>query len=337
MHRAATLSDAEREGIINQANGPDDVWEQDDSEALLLGIHFCGITLRSAAHIVRTHALAETFLADWRAKGRTVPMVRVGTTLLFEARDGKGISYRDFATLCAVNAALGKKPFAAITQPRIRAGMLGYSSSTWLFDEEGNLTRNGESLLQEREDGAVPLSRKQMRTTLDRLERRHFFARFLASPRRTFFSRSLTNIELAKELLRREEAVTDNRRKMNDLREQIRQVKAVNRTLNRAKTGPVTGPQTGPLNAVADAATNAAPNAANNPRLQANEFVIAAGSHQRVAEDSRDAGMSDTMPRIHPPLPGMSSKRTRTESQIGWPSECMSHRKTVVPARPARD
>lgn len=212
-----------------------------DFLAVQLGAKFSGIKFGSESSCLARHALAEKFIADWKQAGRKTPMVRILKGLVFEARDGKGISYQDFSIVCAVKAAMGSKTHSVVTKPRIRAGMLGYNSGSWLFDENGDLTGDGNGLLQARQDGAQPISPKQLRRALDRLEQRGFFSRFQASRRRVFFSAGkMTAEEIGERLVQRAETKLVKSGRVLELQTKLRALNG---------KGPLGGPlNEGPLN-----------------------------------------------------------------------------------------
>jgi hypothetical protein len=124
------------------------------------------------------------------AHGRDVE-VRIEKGLAFEVRDRIGMSYREFAVLCAVYSAIGAKAYPVrIVRETIRCRALGYKSASMMVAEIGKRT-----------DGGKPLSLHQLNYTLDRLHERLFFARARANERQTFYSNRLQQDQLEKALV----------------------------------------------------------------------------------------------------------------------------------------
>jgi hypothetical protein len=145
--------------------------------------------------------------------------------MTFEARNGTPATYRRFAALCALNAAIGSKPFAVVTAGRVRAGMGGYSSGKILFADDGTLTPAGAEILAGRSDGWKPVTRSQARTLLDNLVRSglaHRFNEYRGGL--TYYSKTLSAEQIAENLLRRASRKAVNP-KLQKLSEAIRQAK----------------------------------------------------------------------------------------------------------------
>lgn len=77
------------------------------------------------------------------------------------------LSYREFSVLCAILSKLGDKDLESCTWQEIQRRALGYTT-------EAQMTER----LPHRKDGAKPLTRQQIRSTLNDLERCGFFARY---------------------------------------------------------------------------------------------------------------------------------------------------------------
>ena len=99
------------------------------------------------------------------------------------------VSYREFSVLCAILSKLGDKELESCTWQEIQCRALGYTTQAAM-----------KAGLPTRQDGAKPLSRQAIRTTLDALERCRFFARFpVGNGTRswlTYFSFKLSGKEL---------------------------------------------------------------------------------------------------------------------------------------------
>lgn len=77
------------------------------------------------------------------------------------------LSYREFAVLCAILSKLGDKDLESCTWQEIQRRALGYTTEAQMKER-----------LPLRTDGAKPLTRQQIRSTLNDLERCGFFARY---------------------------------------------------------------------------------------------------------------------------------------------------------------
>lgn len=245
---------------------------------------YCGVSPGDYKRVVKRSQDADRFISEWKSSDRKTPIVRMLTKIVFEVRDGKGMTYDDFSILCAINAAMGRKTHAVVTKPRIRAGMMGYNSGSWLFSQDGELTADGIALLSRRDDGAQPYTPKQLRHALDRLEKRGCFSRFRASARRTYFSAGkMTAEEIGLRLVQKAEDKFKRTNRITELQDRLRALNKqgplnrgpLNRDdraesegpLNRegphgghsgATDGPHDGPHVGPLNASLNASLNAA-------------------------------------------------------------------------------
>ena len=317
-HRMKSLSESQiKEAIASYK----DKWPKDkacgfDEQALKLGGHYCNVQLGSFRGCVESHDTAKKFLSAWEAKGRNSPIVRVSTTMVFEARDGTEKNYRRFAALCAANTAIGSKPFAVVTRGRIRAGTLGYSGRSMLFDEDGNLTDAGKILLGERDDDAVPMTDDQVRTLLDNLVRDGLLTRY--NPYRgslTYYSKWMPAEMIAGSLLNKANRTAGNvsNPKIADLGEQLRQIRQGARNPlvplcgdadkkaphnggaphngevpTQAPPGPHPSPTQAPHNAASFAASLAAPNVDYN-----------AGARVRVGGEIQQ-GQEKQSPNGHP-------------------------------------
>jgi hypothetical protein len=112
--------------------------------------------------------------------------VRIRKDLAFEVRDNRGLSYREFAILCAVLSLVGAKEYPVrITRKQIQCRMLGYKSPPVMAAE-----------IAKRTDGTKPFTLRQINYTLDRLHERHFFARARPNERQTFYSTRLQQGQL---------------------------------------------------------------------------------------------------------------------------------------------
>jgi hypothetical protein len=160
--------------------------------AAMLGARAIGITVGSVAcSMQRWETLADFRQQFEREHGRDAE-ARIARGLVFEARDKQGISYREFAVLCAIYSCIGGKQYPVrITRQMIQCRMLGYKSPDVMRSEIAN-----------RLDGAKPLTLRQINYTVDALHERQFFARARANRRQTFFSNRMTQDELESALIK---------------------------------------------------------------------------------------------------------------------------------------
>ncbi|MBL9115458.1 MAG: hypothetical protein JNJ83_10670 [Verrucomicrobiaceae bacterium] len=112
-----------------------------------------------------------------------------------EDRPDMPLSYREFSVLCAILSKLGNKDLESCTWQEIQCRALGYTTKAEM-----------NRLMPHRRDGAKALTRQQIRSTLNDLERCGFFARYAVGNGEkcflTYFSfKGLNRTELAKRAL----------------------------------------------------------------------------------------------------------------------------------------
>jgi hypothetical protein len=113
-------------------------------------------------------------------------LVRLRTDLVFDARDGNGITPRELSVLAAIYSVIGRKPDPVlITQQRIQHRALGYKTAAIM-----------EAEIPNRKDGLKPLSDWQIRCMLDRLQARKFFARVTFGRRQSYYSHRMKEAAL---------------------------------------------------------------------------------------------------------------------------------------------
>ncbi len=231
MHRVKILSPSQ---VAEELSGvelpkPNREITAEEIKIMALGCAFCGVCAADSTsgarwRFVRFKAVEE-FLQSWKSKGRSIPWTRVPKAMVFEARDGNAKTYQRFSALCAVNAAIGSKPFAIVTANRVRAGMGGYASGKVLFAKDGTVTHAGAVTLSERTDGWTPPTRSQARTLLDNLVRSGLAHRFNEyHGGLTYYSKDLSAEKIAETLLLRPNRKASNP-KLQKLSEAIRQAK----------------------------------------------------------------------------------------------------------------
>jgi hypothetical protein len=180
------------ESIKSRADTPADYRSTDRQHvAVMIGSQEIGVRPGSVLSALnRWQQLRQFRGAVESAHGRDVE-ARIEKGLAFEVRDRTGMSYREFAVLCAVYSAIGAKAYPVrIVRETIRCRALGYKSTSMMVAEIGKRT-----------DGSKPLSLHQINYTLDRLHERQFFARARANERQTFYSNRLQQDQLEKALV----------------------------------------------------------------------------------------------------------------------------------------
>jgi hypothetical protein len=160
--------------------------------AALYGANVIGVTYGQLGSLVERHRKMKAHVAAFeRLHGRDAK-VRIKKGWLFDARDGHGITYREFCVLCAIYSAIGDKEFAIVTRDRIRRCALGYRTAAIMQAE-----------LAKRTDGAHLLTERQLRDTITRLHHNKFFARCTVARRITYYSIRLENDAMRKKVLER--------------------------------------------------------------------------------------------------------------------------------------
>jgi hypothetical protein len=135
-----------------------------ENTALYEAAKFLHVNISSPEANIHRWKAATRFIRQWEGRYGRDASVRIATSLLWEAHDNTGLTYREFSILCAINSVIGNKRSVAIriTEPSIRVRAAGFKS--WKVAN----VEPGESQL---------LTPHQVRYTLERLHRRKFFAR----------------------------------------------------------------------------------------------------------------------------------------------------------------
>jgi hypothetical protein len=130
---------------------------------------FLGVTIGSHDSTIRRWKEAARFVSQWESRYGKDARVRIATSLLWEAHNNSGVSYREFSILCAINSIIGNGRFVPkrITEPSIRVRAAGFKS--WKI---ARLELPSDELCKAR-----LLTVDQVRYTLEQLHQRHLFAR----------------------------------------------------------------------------------------------------------------------------------------------------------------
>ena len=188
-HEWTKLNDQQKEGWSN--NPPVPQWRAAKVNLMqithlqaLIGACRLNITIGHAPSTATRHARLSCFLADFERKhGRDV-QVRLATDLVFEARDDKGFSFAELAVIAAIYSKIGvSKGAVRITREEIWRRAQGFKSK---------LAFSRETAAQQ-----PYLIRRKVRSLIESLHERGFFARVTYARRQTYYSHRLTADELA--------------------------------------------------------------------------------------------------------------------------------------------
>jgi hypothetical protein len=158
---------------------------------LLCGASIIGVTVGSVRGSLADYHSLRQFREAFESRHGTDPVVRIKRELLFEARDGKGITPRELTVLAAIYSVIGCKAGPVlITRERIRRRVLGYKTRA-VFEAE----------FSQRLDGAQPLTEWELRSEVDRLHERGFFKRITYGQRQTYYSHRMTATEFQMALI----------------------------------------------------------------------------------------------------------------------------------------
>jgi hypothetical protein len=157
----------------------DDVHQQ-----VVAGAQQLEIVIRDVRGTVANHERLARFIREFERKHGTDARVRLAKELIFEARDGKGISYWELAVLAAVYSKIGSaKGPVRITREEIWRRSLGFKS------------KRAFSVKVRRRQACIPA--RKARSIIERLHDRGFFARLTYAQRQTFYSHRLNADQLA--------------------------------------------------------------------------------------------------------------------------------------------
>jgi len=157
---------------------------------VVVGANKLSVTAGDVGAILNQYVACSNFVKAFTDKHGTQPSVRIRSDFLWDVREKRGMSYREFSMLCGLYSVVGAKDFPVrITREQIRRRMLGYKSEAVLKAELGNRT-----------DGAMPLSVRQIGCTRDELHKRGFFACTRPNKRQTYYSIRMNQEQLAARL-----------------------------------------------------------------------------------------------------------------------------------------
>jgi hypothetical protein len=164
-----------------------------DTAAEVLCVNYQNTPL---SHIVEQWKEVSEFVERFESRHGKDARVRIASSLLWDSYKG-GLAYREFSVLCALNSILGKTTSPKrVTQPSLRVRAAGYKSWNVAIAEAAT-----ERLLSE----------DQIKRTLNRLDRRGFFARARIGGRTVLFKTGVSYEELCNEIEERETGKRLNR------------------------------------------------------------------------------------------------------------------------------
>lgn len=196
---------------ISAKQAPKDFNESDtDHIAAVVGARTIGVIDYSCKKFVASWKRIEQFLEPLAGpKGHL--SFRLHSHLVFEARDGTGLSYREFSVYAALRASVGTEPIKWVTRNALVWLSMGYNRSEAM-----------EADVSLRPDGAKPLTVRQIGITLDELVERSLIpARVRANKRETYYSFTLSPNDVAKKLAEIKSQRAQRRQQEAALTEQI--------------------------------------------------------------------------------------------------------------------
>jgi hypothetical protein len=159
--------------------------EKDEEQQVVAGCEYLNVCAGDIKSMLASHAQLSRFIKEFERKHDTDARVRIRTDWLFEVRDNKGMSYPELAVLAAIYSKIGasSRP-VRITRDEIRKRAHGFKSDC-VFRAEMNPRRK------------ALVTPYQVRSIIERLHARKFFARVTYARRQTYYSHRLTAKELA--------------------------------------------------------------------------------------------------------------------------------------------
>jgi hypothetical protein len=157
---------------------------KEDQLQVVAGCEFLNLVCRNAKGVLTDYARVTRFIKDFERRHGTDARVRIRKDWMFEVRDNKGMSYPELAALAAIYSKIGasKKP-VLITREEIWKRAHGYKSDR-VFRAEIN--------------GRCPfVTLRKVRSIIERLHDRRFFARITYGRRQTYYSHRMSGAALA--------------------------------------------------------------------------------------------------------------------------------------------
>lgn len=191
------IREQKAEQFANKSGTPSDYKKSNQHHvAAMIGANEIGVLPNSLSYTMQRWTALSKFRDLFQAEHGNDVQVRIRKDLAFEVRDKTGMSYREFAILCAVYSCIGAATGPVrIIKDTVQARMMGYKSPKVMAAE-----------IKRRKPVAKPLTHRQIGYTLDCLDERKFFARARPNERQTYFSHRLTAEEMVEALFQRKTA-----------------------------------------------------------------------------------------------------------------------------------
>jgi hypothetical protein len=156
----------------------------DAHQEAVAGARLLEIKIGNIHGVLASHERLSHFIREFERKHGADAQVRLETKLVFEARDNKGLSYPELTVLAAIYGKIGvAKGPVRITREEIWRRALGFKSKRVFSAEIGDLQ---------------PLvTKRQVRSMIERLHDARFFARLTYARRQSYYSHRLTADQLA--------------------------------------------------------------------------------------------------------------------------------------------
>jgi hypothetical protein len=162
----------------------------DEQLQAVAGAQYLQTTILNIEGVLAHHARLSRLVKEFEEKHGTDARVRIRTDWFFEVRDNKGMSYPEFAVLAAIYSKIGDALGPVrILQDEIWKRAHGFKSDR-VFRAEMNCRRKPF------------LTPRQVRSIIERLHARNFFARITYGRRQTYYSNRLSSKELADHVFR---------------------------------------------------------------------------------------------------------------------------------------
>lgn len=167
-------------------------WDEWEQQAVAYAMKLLNVTGGNVTWMLKNYRqVLEHKERFEKMHGRDVN-VRCRTGLLFEVRERRGMTYREFAVLCAINSIIGNKTVPVrITLAAIAPRSLGFKSAKALLSDQK--IRHFKPAFKE-----CALTLKQVRTTVEKLHELKWFARVTFGKRQTYYSNRMGQEELMK-------------------------------------------------------------------------------------------------------------------------------------------
>jgi hypothetical protein len=156
---------------------------KDQELQVVAGCEYLNLCCRNAKAVFDDYDRVIHLVEGFERKHGTDARVRIRKDLVLEVRDNKGMSYAQFAVLAAIYSKIGasKRP-VLITRQEIWRRAHGFKSDR-VFRSEMN--------------GVPPFfTQRQVRSIIERLHERRFFARVTYGGRQTYYSHRMTDTVL---------------------------------------------------------------------------------------------------------------------------------------------